>query len=64
MDKKCKCGRVWRLDDHKLIFRDPGAITCTCGEDIARWNGSRTWSVELVQGLPEDEGQPKPCTFE
>ncbi len=64
MDKKCRCGRVWRLQDHKLIVRDEGAIICKCGEDIARWNSSRAWSAELVQGLPEDQGQPIPCRCE
>ncbi len=64
MDKTCKCGRVWRLTDQKFIFRDSGEIICKCGETIQRWSGSRTWTAELVNGLPEDEGQPRPCRYE
>ena len=64
MDDKCKCGRIWRLVDHKLPFRDPGAIICKCGETIKRWDGSRTWTAELVKGLPEDKGKPLPSTYE
>jgi hypothetical protein len=64
MEINCKCGRVWRLMDYKEIFRDPGKITCNCGQVLQEWHGSRTWSAELIRGLPEDEGKPKPCTFE
>ena len=64
MEKKCKCGRVWQLNDQQFSVRDPGAIICKCGETLHRWNGSRTWTADLVEGLPEDEGQPKPCRYE
>ena len=64
METTCKCGRIWRLTDHKFIVRDPGAIICKCGQTLQRWRGSLTWSAELVNGLPEDEGNPTPCTYE
>jgi hypothetical protein len=31
MEKKCKCGRVWQLDDQKFSVRDPGAIIYRSG---------------------------------
>jgi len=64
MGKTCKCGRIWPLTSEKFIDRDPGKITCKCGETIIEWTGSRTWSADLAKGLPEDEGQPKPCKYE
>lgn len=64
MNKKCKCGRVWQLTDHQFTDRDPGAIICICGEEVHRWSGSCTWSAELLQGLPEDEGKPVSCKYE
>jgi hypothetical protein len=64
MRKECRCGRIWELTDQNFIYRDPGAIICKCGETILRWSGSRTWTAELLHGLPEDEGQPRPCTYE
>ena len=64
MDRQCNCGRIWRVTYRKFRVRVPGAIICKCGEDIARWHGSRASSVELVQGLPEDDGQPVPYTCE
>ena len=60
MDKRCKCGRVFHLNDQKFIERDPGEIICKCGEIVHSWTGSRAWYVEKVDGLPEDEGQPQP----
>lgn len=60
----CSCGRIWRLMDQEFNVRDTGAIICKCGQTIHGWRGSRTWSAELVQGLPEDEGQPTLCRYE
>lgn len=60
----CSCGRIWRLMDQEFNVRDPGAIICKCGQTIHSWRGSRTWSAELVQGKPEDEGQPTLCRYE
>jgi hypothetical protein len=65
MDKTCQCGRVWRLNDQKFIFPEPGIIICKCGEAIHHWSGTRTWyAEELLKGLPEDEGQEMPCRYE
>jgi hypothetical protein len=63
-EKTCRCGRIWNLEDQEWIERDPGAIVCKCGETLIKWTGSRTWSATLVKGLPQDEGNPKPCTYE
>ncbi len=64
MDEKCECGRIWRFNDHKGPVRDPGKIICKCGEIIKHWDGSRTWTAELVKGLPEDKGKPLPCRYD
>jgi hypothetical protein len=64
MRKNCACGRIWELADQHFNDRDPGAIICQCGEEIVRWRGATTWTAELVQGLPEDEGRPRPCRYE
>ena len=59
----CSCGRIWRFMDQEFNVRDPGAIICKCDQTIHSWRGSRAWSAELVQGLPEDEGQPTLCRY-
>ena len=64
MDKECKCGRIYLLTDHQFSQRDPGRIICKCGQIIHHWNGSTTWSAELVKGLPEDDGGARPFRYE
>jgi hypothetical protein len=54
-EKKCECGRVWRLTKHNLIQRDPDEVLCTCGRVLHRWTGAYFYEQELIRGIPEDE---------
>jgi len=49
-ERKCQCGRVWRLAEHKVSTRDKDTLECKCGRVIISWNGGVIYTAELVGG--------------
>lgn len=51
MTKICsKCGSVYELSEHKIIFRDRDSLDCdVCGATYMKWNGAVMFSGKLIK---------------
>ena len=50
-----ECGSVYEVTEYKLPVRDNDSFNCSCGHEMASWNGSRVPSYRLIQpGKPKD----------
>ena len=51
------CGRVYYISSHHVPMRDKDEERCPkCDTLIVRWNGSRTYSLRLVQESAKPSG--------